>query len=121
VDAGPPISYLVLAEGTPVRSSDGERVGEVKRVLAVAAKDIFEGLVLETPGGDRFVDADQVASLHERAVILALSAAEARALPEPPENPAAMAVSPDDVAEPPAEHGAKNLVRRVWDWISGRY
>ncbi len=33
-DRGAPISYMVLEEGTPVFSRDGERIGEVRRVLA---------------------------------------------------------------------------------------
>lgn len=121
MEAGQPGSYLTLAEGTPVNSSDGEQVGEVARVLADAEEDIFDGLILDTKHGDRFVDAQRVASIHERLVVLSLSAAEAHALPAPPENPAAMKVTADDVAEAPTEHGAKGLGRRLWDWVSGRY
>ena len=33
-DKGAPIAYMVLAEGTPVFSSEGVKLGEVKRVLA---------------------------------------------------------------------------------------
>jgi hypothetical protein len=45
--------------------------------------DIFHGLVVRTPSGVRFVEADQVASLHEHGVDLRLDAADVSALPEP--------------------------------------
>jgi hypothetical protein len=60
-------------------------------------------------------------TLAEGLVVLTLAGAEAQALPEPTANPAAMEVSPDDVSQSPAEHGAKGAGRRLWDWITGRY
>ena len=53
-DLGNPVSYLVLADGTPVYSSDGETVGNVEHVLGDTETDIFDGIVLDTtvlPGG----------------------------------------------------------------------
>ena len=81
-DLGDPIAYLVLEPGTPVYSSDGTRVATVRHVLADTASDIFDGLVLAGDGPDRFVDAPEVARIHERGVILALTAEQAAALPE---------------------------------------
>ena len=121
MEAGPPASYLTLTEGTAVQTSDGERIGEVRRVLADAEKDIFDGLIVTTDAGDRFVDAERVASIAEGLVVLSLSGAQARALPEPAANPAAMELTPGDVSEGPAEHGAKGALRRLWDWMTGRY
>ena len=46
MDLGDPGSYLTLAEGTPVLTSDGERIGEVAHVLADADEDVFDGLVI---------------------------------------------------------------------------
>ena len=77
---------MVLAEDTPVFSSDGE-LGEVKRVLADAEADIFDGLIVDTDDGDRFVDAPNVAELYERAVVLTLSADDAQHMPEPTRQP----------------------------------
>jgi hypothetical protein len=81
-DPGHAIGYKVLPRGTPVVSSDGEQVGTVRRVLDNAREHIFDGIVMDAADGRRFVDAPEVARIHERAVFLTITAAEARALPE---------------------------------------
>jgi hypothetical protein len=119
-ELGDPVSYLVLREGTDVLSSDGERVGKVEHVLAVEEEDIFDGIVIDTaagPGGWRFADASQVASIHERGVVLSVPAAEVASLPEPRANPATLEHHGGEDADSPLE--AK--LRRAWDFISGRY
>jgi uncharacterized protein YrrD len=121
-DLGEPSSYLNLGEGAEVYSCDGERVGEVEHVLAAEDADIFDGLVLDTsvlPGGHRFVDADQVEEIFERGVLLKLDRQEAERLPEPSANPAALEVTPADIAEDD-EDALKRKLRRAWDLISGK-
>jgi Mrp family chromosome partitioning ATPase len=81
-DFGNAIGYKVLRRGTSVRSSDGVEVGTVRRVLDNAREHIFDGIVIDTPDGRRFVDAPEVARIFERAVVLTISAEEARTLPE---------------------------------------
>src|SRR3712207_2304851 len=120
-DAGAPISYMVLAEGTEVYSSDGERLGEVKRVLAEAESDIFDGLILDTADGDRVGDAPNIDSLYERAVVLKLSAEDARHMPEPTPSRAGMSPTPDDIAGDTTEDSIAHRLRRAWDRISGNY
>lgn len=95
-DHGAAQSYLTLEAGTPVLASDGAEVGTVDRVLAASAEGIFDGIVLNTAGGARFVDAPEVASIYERAVVLSITAAQAAELPEPTANPAALRVDPRD-------------------------
>ena len=80
-DDGHAIAYKVLRRGTPVRSADGVQVGTVRRVLDNAREHIFDGIVLDTPDGQRFVDAPEVARIAERAVTLTITADEARDLP----------------------------------------
>jgi hypothetical protein len=80
---GEPVSYLVLAPGTPVYATGWVAVGRVREVLAEEALDVFDGITIRTHHGDRFVDADQIDSLYERAVLLTLSADQCRALPRP--------------------------------------
>ena len=75
------IGYQALPRGTPVHTSDGEQLGTVRRVLDNAREHIFDGIVIDTPAGRRFVDAPEVARITERRVTLTLSAAEADALP----------------------------------------
>jgi hypothetical protein len=120
-DAGAPISYMVLAERTPVFSSDGERLGEVKRVLADAEADIFDGLIVDTSDGDRFVDAANVDALYERAVVLKLSSEDARHMPEPTPSPATMEATPDDIAGDTTGDTIAHRLRQAWDRISGNY
>src|SRR3954465_6575879 len=81
-DPGDAIGYKVLRRGTPVRSSAGEQVGTVHRVLDNEREHIFDGIVIDTPAGRRFVDAPEVARIAGRRVTLTLSAAEAARLPE---------------------------------------
>ena len=115
-----PSSYLTLGEGTPVLSSDGERIGEVAHVLADPDADIFDGIVIDAsalPGRHRFVDATQVAEIRADAVALTLDAGAAASLPEPSENPATVAAGPEDTV--PDQLGDK--LRRAWDRIPGNY
>jgi hypothetical protein len=117
-DLGPPVSYLALAEGTAVLGSDGDEVGHVAHVLADAEQDIFDGIVIaHGVGHHSFADAEQVAAIHERGVTLTITAAEAKTLPEPSENPAVMH---DDPSEPEDSSLAGKL-RRAWDLLSGNY
>ena len=116
-DLGAPVSYLALEEGTAVLTADGEEVGHVAHVLADEEKDIFDGIVISHGlGRHTFADAEQVGEIHERGVVLTLTAAEAEALPEPSENPAVM--------ERPVRAGGLALtakLRRAWDLLSGNY
>ena len=117
MDLGDPGSYLTLSDGTPVLSSDGRRIGDVRHVLADAEEDVFEGLVVETGRGPRFADASLVDAIHERGVVLTADAEAAARLPEPSENPPAMTATPDDTV--PDDIGDK--LRRAWAWLSGNY
>jgi hypothetical protein len=76
------ISYKVLEKGTPVHASDGELIGTVASVLDNAREQIFDGIVIETPAGRRFVDAPEVARITEARVTLSLDSAQAAELPE---------------------------------------
>src|SRR5215218_8347712 len=83
-DDGPAISYLALRRGTRVRGSDGVEVGRVRRVQNNAREHIFDGIVVETKNGRRFVDAPEVAHIAEHAVTLSVPAAEVLASAPPP-------------------------------------
>jgi hypothetical protein len=58
-----PISYQAAVRGTPVLSSSGATIGTLERVLEVPEVDVFDGIVIATDGGLRFIDADQVAQI----------------------------------------------------------
>ncbi|NMH96992.1 PRC-barrel domain containing protein [Pseudonocardia acidicola] len=116
-DLGRPIAYLALAEGTAVYDRDGQRIGVVDHVLADVPMDIFEGVIVHTeplPGNHRYADADQIAGLYERGVLLAVRRDD---LHEPRE-PSRPRVAVDGSI--PAESPLEARLRRVWDWITAR-
>jgi hypothetical protein len=81
-DDGRQIGYKVLPRGVPVHASGGERIGTVHRVLDNAREHIFDGIIVSTPNGRRFVDAPEVARITDKRVTLAIDAEEAKGLPE---------------------------------------
>jgi uncharacterized protein YrrD len=122
-DLGNPSSYLVLAAGTPVYSSDGQKLGAVEHVLADEDTDIFDGLVIDEsvlPGGHRFVDASQIDELYERGAVLTIDAAAAEQLPEPAKSAAAMEVSGEDFVEREWDDEVEGKLKRAWDFLSGK-
>jgi len=117
-DLGKPNSYLAVAKGVPVYSSDGENLGRVVRVLSAPNLDMFDGIIFDTtagPGGHRFVDAPEVGQIYERGVVLKIDAVEAAKLTAPGANPGALSVNPDDLVG-----GRPGLLRRAWSAISGK-
>jgi hypothetical protein len=51
-----PISYLALKKDTPVLSAQGDKIGEVERVLDDPSLDLFDGITVRTGEGLRFAD-----------------------------------------------------------------
>jgi hypothetical protein len=80
---GPAISYKALRRGTRVRASDGSEVGRVRRVQDNVRESIFDGIVISTKHGNRFVDAPEVGFIAERAVTLTIAPQEVAQLPVP--------------------------------------
>jgi hypothetical protein len=78
-----PIAYTALQPGTPVQTSDGQRFATVKAVLVDEKVSVFDGIVVLTEDATRFVDADQIASIHTTYVRTTLSAEQAANLPAP--------------------------------------
>jgi sporulation protein YlmC with PRC-barrel domain len=73
---------LALEPRTAVYASDGEQVGKVTTVLADEREDVFDGLVIETARGSRFIDGPDVARIAEDRVDLALTVSDVFAQPE---------------------------------------
>ena len=99
MDLGDRVSYEVLAQGTPVYSSDDAQVGTVAHAIAAEREDIFEGIVVAEHhgrGGHRFADEEVIDDIHERGVLLKLDRVAADQLPEPSANPAVMYDDPTD-------------------------
>ena len=75
------IGYQALPRGVPVITSDGVKLGVVHRVQDNAREHIFDGIIIKTDSGRRFVDAPEVARITLRQVTLTIDAAEAASLP----------------------------------------
>jgi sporulation protein YlmC with PRC-barrel domain len=75
------ISYKALERGVEVVTADGAPIGTVDEVLDNVRENIFDGIVVATPEGKRFVDAPEVARITVGAVTLSIGAERARELP----------------------------------------
>ncbi len=78
-----PTSWRSIVYGTPVISSDNERVGTVREVLGSDAEDIFHGLRVALAGQHRDVNvsANDVASLAADEVRATLTRSDFEILP----------------------------------------
>ena len=112
--AVPPAQALTTALWTRSAEADvpnrallgrSRAIGTVEHVLQVPELDVFDGIVLKTADGLRFADADQVADITDRYVVLNLPAEETERLGRPQ----APAVYHAD----PSEHAAGSL----HDWF----
>ena len=114
-DLGPTIAYLALPEGTPVYDRAGTRIGVVDQVVADEPVDIFSGLIIHTeplPGRHLFADADQIAELHERGVLLSVMRDDLHEPRRPPQ--------PAVGEHKPVDGPVRARLRRTWDWLRGR-
>lgn len=114
-DDATPIAYSALQPGTPVQSSDGEQFGTVEAVLVVEEVDVFDGIVVETAEGSRFVDADHAGELTSAYVRTTLSADEARSLPQPDDSPVFTADADDDTGNSISDRFGRLFGRGKWN------
>ncbi len=106
---GTPISYEAAARGTPVLSSSGARIGTLEHVLAVSDLDIFEGIVIATGHGIRFVDADHITEITTTHIACSLTDEQAATL-APPDGPPVYRV--DALAD--SGHDLHDVIRRLF-------
>jgi sporulation protein YlmC with PRC-barrel domain len=78
-----PIAYTALQPGTSVQTSDGSHFATVQSVLVDEKVSVFDGIVVQTPEGARFVDADHIESIYTTYVRTKLSGEQAANLPLP--------------------------------------
>ncbi len=77
------ISYQAAVRGTPVLSSTGTQIGTLEHVLEVPEVDVFDGIVIATKAGLRFIDADYVQRITRSHIWCSLDDAQAAQLPPP--------------------------------------
>jgi len=81
-----PVSYQAAVHGSPVLSASGATVGTLEHVLEIPELDIFDGIVIGTHHGLRFIGADQVELITRSYIRCSLDDAQAAQLP-PPDGP----------------------------------
>jgi hypothetical protein len=91
-----PIAYEALTKGTPVVTATGAEIGVVEHVLADSSLDLFDGLVVRTREGLRFVTADQVGLITVGAVNTKIADADVANLPQPHSGDAVFHDDPDE-------------------------
>jgi hypothetical protein len=77
------ISYLAAVPGTPVFSSTGTEIGTLEHVLQVPEVDVFDGIVIATKDGLRFIDADYVQQITRSSIQTSLDDVQASQLAPP--------------------------------------
>jgi hypothetical protein len=77
------ISYQAVPAGVPVLTATGHEIGTLEHVLQIPEEDLFDGLVITTRDGLRFVDADQVQVITRAYVRSTLDDDAAAHLPAP--------------------------------------
>jgi hypothetical protein len=106
---GTPISYEAATRGTPVLSDSGTQIGTLEHVLEVSDLDIFEGIVIATQHGLRFIDADHLPEFTTTHIRSTLTDEQAAHLP-PPSGPPVYSV--DALAD--TGHSLHDVVRRLF-------
>jgi hypothetical protein len=108
-DLGDLVAYTAIADGTPIYDHQGRRIGVVEHVMEVGG--IFEGVIVHThplPGRHLYADADQIAEIHERGVVLSVTERELH-VPQHGSRQRRAGKSPLEAR-----------LRRAWDWLTGR-
>ena len=82
------ISYMAAVHGTPVLTSAGTQIGTLEHVLEVPEVDVFDGIVIATDAGLRFIEADDVQRITLSHIWCSLDEAQAAQLPPPSGAPA---------------------------------
>jgi PRC-barrel domain protein len=108
------VSYQAAVPGTPVLTRSGKEIGTLEHVLQVPGSGQFDGIVIATDWGLRFVPADQVELITVRHVRCLLGDAEAARLP-PPDGTAVYRVSAlDEIGDSLHERLGRMFRRPHW-------
>jgi Uncharacterized protein conserved in bacteria (DUF2171) len=122
-----PVSWLVIEPGWKVVDVNGEEAGHVDEVVGDSNADIFNGLAVATSvlGRPRYVPAEQVRTIVEGSVQLALTQEQVHELNEFEEPPTTAQILPEEagvvtraeaVVEAPihAHEHRLNVWQRLW-------
>lgn len=82
-DDAQPVSYEGVPQGVPLLSLAGHRFGTLEKVLEIPSEDLFDGVIVSTEHGRRFVDRDQILEITTEYIKCDLDDQAAASLPEP--------------------------------------
>ncbi len=86
MDGETPVSYHAAVTGSPVLSASGHQIGTLEHVLEVPELDLFDGIVIHTHAGLRFIDPDRIEKITRSYIRCTISDDQASILP-PPDGP----------------------------------
>ena len=111
------VSYRAAVPGAPVLTRSGKEIGTLEHVLEVPDLDLFDGIVIATDWGLRFIDAGRVELITITNIRCSLDDAEADRLP-PPDGAAVYRVSSlDEIGD--SLHERLGLMFRRPHWTKG--
>ena len=114
MEADAAVSYQAAVPGSPVLTRSGKEIGTLEHVLEVPGLDRFDGIVIATDWGLRFIDADRVELITICNIRCSLDDAEAGRLP-PPDGAAVYQVSSlDDIGDSLHERLGRMFRRPHW-------
>jgi hypothetical protein len=126
---GDPVSWLLIEPGWQVVDASGGDIGKVEAVTGDSNADIFDGLAVATGmlARPKYVPAEQVGTITNGTVQLALDRSAFDALGEYEETPDSVEIEPEKapigerlearvIHEDPHEH-RDTLVRRIATWL----
>jgi hypothetical protein len=113
-DSAEPVSYQGVAHGTPVLSSSGAEFATLAKVLDIASEDVFDGLIVKTRHGERFVDRDQITEITTAYVKTDLGDQEVEGLPKPSGTPVYRADPLQDEGKTFGDWLGRTFRHRTW-------
>ncbi|HET8607083.1 MAG TPA: PRC-barrel domain-containing protein [Gaiellaceae bacterium] len=104
-----PVSWLMIKPGWTVAGSDGEEIGRVSEVIGDSTHDIWDGLAVASGmlARPKYVAAEQVGSIVDGTVTLAMTQAQFEALGEYEEPPTSAEIEPEKAS----------VVTRAEGWV----
>jgi hypothetical protein len=109
-----PIAYTALQPGVPVLLSDGSQFATVESVLHIEDLDVFDGIVVDVDGEQKFVDADHIASIFTSAVHTTVGPGQVGDLPVPDGPPVYRADASDDTGNSLSDRLGRLFGRGKW-------
>jgi hypothetical protein len=87
VEEAEPVAYTGVPKGVPLLSASGQEFGTLVKVLQIPSEDLFDGVIVKTHHGHRFVDRDQIVEITTKYIKCDLDDEAVKSLPEPSGTP----------------------------------